>query len=445
MNTRLYGLGSNSSGQLGIGHYEDVDVPTQCQFVINAGSYAEYQEDGDRSMKSHVRISPQPPWPIRKVVAGGNHTLVLCQNGAVYAAGNPEALGDAARIGWEHFKDLKESERMDLTPYFKRVMWMDAIHLLEIFVDVSATWSASFFVVAPQILNHYVAGAGQIWACGKGDKGELGAGKEVTEAKKPVRIAVFGSKSGIWQDGDREVPEIPGLLAGIWSGMGHTVTYSTDGVHVFGWGSCRKGQLGEVVRDEKIIWEPREVADDEIRKDLEIDRIIFAAVGRDFTFLGGTHGKGEKLRTKWKLLGENAHLKDKNDAVNELFDFSTLALPGEGTRKPGRPPFASWSNLYILDRGTASVKGLGRNDRGQLPPDGLPQLINMAAGSEHCVGQTIGGNVVTWGWGEHGNCGRKSDDAGLGWSVLSLPIAARERVDGVGAGCATTFIWTLQA
>lgn len=62
---RLYAFGSNGSGQLGIGTTEDSSTPQICHFP-----------DG----------SEIPGVPV-KIVAGGNHTLLLLDDGTVYCAG----------------------------------------------------------------------------------------------------------------------------------------------------------------------------------------------------------------------------------------------------------------------------------------------------------------------------------------------------------------------
>ncbi|KAL9627392.1 MAG: hypothetical protein Q9164_007620, partial [Protoblastenia rupestris] len=236
MTTRLHALGSNSSGQLGVGHYEDVDIPTPCRFIRTQSLY-----DTTASAKTHLEKPDGLGSPVRKIVAGGNHTIVLCDNGAVYAAGNREALGECVDLA-SHPSGSDELSSQDLTPYFKRVMWWEDTQLLDTFVDVSATWSASLFVAAPQTQDGYVVRLGRIFVCGKGEKGELGLGKHTVETAKPRQVAVFGAKHyPAYMSRDLErVPLIPGILAGIWSSVAYTLTCSTDEVHVFGWGNCRK-------------------------------------------------------------------------------------------------------------------------------------------------------------------------------------------------------------
>lgn len=442
MPTRLYALGSNSSGQLGIGHHEDVDVPMPCLFIPAPSQYSN-TSDNDPRETIELKKSYELKHNIRKIVAGGNHTLVLCDDGSVYAAGNREALGDVVDLG-SQYPGLDEWNRQTLDSFFRRVMWWEDSNLIRTFTDISATWSASFFVVAPQIRNGFVVKPGSIYSCGRGERGELGLGKTVSEAKRPIRAADFGlidySPSAM-DYGLGRVPLIPGILAGIWSSIACTVTCSTDDVHVFGWGSCRKGQLGDSVREEKVLWIPRKLVDEDIKQKTELDRISTAAVGRDFTLLFGTHGKKNDLIRKWILLSGNNFLRPDGDDVKAFLADLTNSAPALGISW-AKTVHASWSNVYVLDGRTQRVKAVGRNDRGQLPPGDLPGLRAMAAGSEHCVGWTVHGSVLTWGWGEHGNCGRSSDEVGQGWSVLNLPTESAERINGVGAGCATTFIWT---
>ncbi len=63
----LYAFGSNGSGQLGIGNTEDTATPQICLFPEG---------------------SEIPSRPL-KIVAGGNHTLLLLEDGTVYCAGGP--------------------------------------------------------------------------------------------------------------------------------------------------------------------------------------------------------------------------------------------------------------------------------------------------------------------------------------------------------------------
>ncbi|KAI5841203.1 hypothetical protein BZA05DRAFT_413549, partial [Tricharina praecox] len=77
--------------------------------------------------------------------------------------------------------------------------------------------------------------------------------------------------------------------------------------------------------------------------------------------------------------------------------------PEQGEMRGWRQVGAAWGSVLVL-KADGTVKGWGRNDKGQLPPKGLQGVQEMAVGSEHGLA-VVGGKVVTWGWGEHGNCG----------------------------------------
>ena len=441
MTTRLYALGSNSSGQLGIGHHEDVDIPTPCQFILDPESYPSAARVGSSSGEDRLRASRDLRSHVRKIVAGGNHTLMLCDDGAIYAAGDSNALGEVVDLG-SQYPGLVDFKPQHLAPYFRRVMWREGPQLIDKFIDISATWSASFFVVAAHIQDGDVAQFGKIYACGRGHKGELGLGKGVFETKTPRCVAMFGSteSSGYTTHDSNEIPLMPGFLAGIWSSIACTVACSSVEVYLLGWGNCRKGQLGDSLRESKELWKPTKIAETDMKQSVDLDRVFAATVGKDFTLLQGSQLTPENRMGVWKLLGGNNFLNRDSDDVSHFLAGFASPLSAGGLVLSS---FASWSNIYVLDARIHKVKALGRNNHGQLPPKELPEVTKMSAGSEHCVALTTQGRAMAWGWGEHGNCGKKSDETGLGWSMLNVPLAGSETITGVGAGCATSFLWTL--
>lgn len=373
---RLFSLGSNGSGQLGIGHQEDVSSPQPCIFD-EASSFQRLEPDDE----------------IVKVVAGGNHTLVLFASGAVFTAGSNE-FGQCGLPANTTTTPTSIYRRVKLTS--KSATRGEEVLLFD---DISATWEASFFI----------SGDG-IHVRGRGMKGELGLGAGVTQTDEKAN---FINLSEELDGGSSKIEEIR-------SGMSHTVVLTEDG-QLLGWGAGRKGQLGQESKQEKIVWKPRRIC-----MPLQAAKI---AVGRDFTFVAG---EGDRWHC---LLGDD---KYESDYLPDLKAF--VITSGESTYELT----ASWSNIYALIHSDHQLKGWGRNDRGQLPPHGLPKLKSVAAGSEHCVGLTTDGEVVAWGWGEHGNCGPDIDAqtgaAGGRWNVLPVTLSGSEEVARVGAGCATSFI-----
>ncbi|KAH0607772.1 uncharacterized protein H6S33_002806 [Morchella sextelata] len=236
--------------------------------------------------------------------------------------------------------------------------------------------------------------AGDIYVSGQGPKGELGLG--------PVTSAALQRLPDFPPPGTRVV-----ALA---SGMAHTLAVLDSG-EVYGWGAGRKGQLGmpavavvDVPRKVGVGWE-----------------VEMAACGREFSVLLSRADEGGVRRVV--VLGG-----DKYGLREGLGEEELVGVVGVQ---------AGWGGLVVRFEG-GKVRGWGRDDRGQLPPGGL-EVEAVAVGSEHGVA-VVAGEVVAWGWGEHGNCGGGGDVAGGAVRGVAVP-GARGRVLGVGAGCATSWVW----
>lgn len=102
---------------------------------------------------------------------------------------------------------------------------------------------------------------------------------------------------------------------------------------------------------------------------------------------------------------------------------------------------SSWSTLAILHN-SGKITAWGRSDRGQLPPPNLPSISQLAAGSEHFIAISASNMVYTWGWNEHGNCGLESRKDVTSPHTLSLPQDQTPMY--VAAGCATSWVWTVE-
>lgn len=357
---KLLALGSNGSGQLGIGHRSDTATPHLCKF--------------DKKDIESIGEGDQ----ILKIVAGGNHTLVLLQSGAVFTAGNNEA--------GQCYLPPQEAQ----TSIFKRLM-LDDLHDADPasgepkIVDISATWEASFLLDSK----------GRIFSFGTGSRGELGRGDYLTTSNhfSPPAHAFYSEHSKFIK---------------LRSGMRHTVAIAEDG-EVYGWGSCRKGELGPDLERQKEVRSPEKLSIH--------SRCQEAALGRSFTILSGTAG--------YEIFGQD-------QALHNLEELNNPSL---------KTIHAGWTTAYTLVN--QRVKAFGSNTRGQHPSDNLPDLSKLAAGSEHCLGLTSTGQVVAWGWSEHGNCGEPTDPRGnvAGKSnTLAIPLDEDEAVIDVAAGCATSFI-----
>lgn len=214
----LYAFGSNGAGQLGIGGKDDADTPRKCLF-----------DDLGNTNEPPIRI-----------VAGGNHTLVLFKSGSLYSVG---------------------SNRDGRAGHATTQEWIETIQMINFGTSstgiklCSATWEGSVIVTE----------ADEVYTCGVGHKGELG-----------IRNAVLSQP--------QKLPNFPPSgtnIVDVASCVSHTVVVLSTG-DVYGWGNGRKGQLGEPAQ---IVWEPRKI------ENLSF-KVVRAACGKEFTYLVGDPQQG---------------------------------------------------------------------------------------------------------------------------------------------------------
>jgi len=220
----LFALGSNGSGQLGLGHDEDASTP-QC--VLSKS------------------LDQDPVATIKRLAAGGNHTVLLYSNGRAFSSGD-NSDGRSAIDGLESHSEFRE---IDSPNNSAAQSWE----------DVAATWSATILVRDQ---------GREVWVCGAGGSGELALGEGISEVKQLTRVPNFPPEG-------MQVLQVAACMA-------HVVAVLTDG-QVWGWGKGRKGQLGEVAQD---AWMPRRIDG----APLKVSR---AVCGKDFTFLSGDKETGD--------------------------------------------------------------------------------------------------------------------------------------------------------
>lgn len=394
LDMQLFALGSNGSGQLGVGHVEDIPIPEKCLFD---------EDDGEASNTMNKEN-------VVRIAAGGNHTLALFSNGMVYAAG----CNVDGRCGTSNQNETG-TEAMSR---FRRVRATDAEgRTYSVFKNVSATWEGSFLVIGSSdggsSFDSAETDTDIILALGSGGKGELGLGNtQVQAAAASIRIPNF--------------PRRGTRVVSIASCMGHTAVVLSTG-EVYGWGAARKGQLGDAVKPQKIAWSP-------VRVDNVPFRATDVACGREFTVVSGDKSKGEFV-----ILGS---LDDKWG----IFADQPACLP------PYDNIFAGWHAVYVhRDDGSSPLfTAWGRNDRGQLPSPHslLSNPKKFAAGSEHALLLLDERTVVACGWAIHGNCGVDTDLQGNvkgRLNTIDIPSEfndGNKRIIGLGAGCANSWIIT---
>lgn len=333
MPPRIFAFGSNSSGQLGIGHNEDTSIPRECQF------------------------GPVVPWEpgetIQDFAAGGNHSLLLTSAGRVFAAGSNEqgqcGLGDGT-TGCTRFEMVSgiEEDRRTGQP--------------GLVTHIAATWQASFFVINRK----------RVYSCGSGPKGELGLGLEKSCATTPTLILDFDNVPG-----ERELLKIE-------AGMSHAALLVEDG-ELFGWGASRKGQLGTEHASKRSIWSPTLIK-------LE-NQISSFAIGRDFTCLVDVDNSCQLLGDNKQLGDLSALYPNRGDRLfagwTHLFVQNGDKLNAVGRNSHGQlppldlPPIklcavGSEHALALANEGRVVAWGWGEHGNCGAPQKGIGNGHNVA-------------------------------------------------------------------
>lgn len=235
----LYALGSNGSGQLGIGHDQDVSVPRQVLF--SPGS----------------ELSS----PIVKVAAGGNHSLLLSADSTVYWAGDSTTGASGPRATVDQTSEPQ---------YLAQKVVLEGSTTTAQVKFIAATWESSVIV---QVDNH---GRNTIVSTfGSGQKGELGQGQFIIRTPTISRLQNFPPK-------DTEVVDLAAC-------MSHVVVVLSNG-EVWGWGNGRKGQLGSGITG--VVHEPQALTLESAPVDFKVVR---AVCGREFTALFDSPDSGKML------------------------------------------------------------------------------------------------------------------------------------------------------
>jgi len=210
-----------------------------CVYACGSNGRFQLGDGTDDDLNDLKRVFECESRPV-KIVCGGNHTLILLENGDLYATGDntygqcgidPATLDDEEKR-LKNFTDI---------PKIDGAKW----------IDCSAGYEFSIFVNEKQYL----------FAAGLGPKGELGLGENLKQSTKlsPININLI-----------TKIIEIKSCLD-------HTVLL-LENHDVYGWGNGRSGKLGEPA--ESKIWSPRKL-------DISATHV---EVGRDYTAIADAQG-----------------------------------------------------------------------------------------------------------------------------------------------------------
>ncbi|KAJ1659871.1 alpha tubulin suppressor [Dispira simplex] len=448
--TTLFTLGSNSSGQLGVGHLEDSAQPLPsltAPLLVRSLDSLPVSND----------LNTQRPW--LKLTGGGNHAVVLTDSGQLLVCGSHHEGQLGLGILQSNSKECPQNVLTRWTPI-----------LLDNFswTDMACGW------------NHTLAicSKGRVYAFGCGTFGQLGLSATVgdqslqrgdtcrferitpshpssdTASALPVTRVDTPRHVSVGSPGNRIVKVACGLR--------HSVALDQQG-QVWSWGVHRHGQLGcpatlkvskpDISRSTR---RPRQRATYHVTPQLLTHAanrdgepillpkdIVQIACGQHHTVLLtakntvivlGSDKYGQRGWASSHITSPSTLQATKNT------DASLVAFSApQGIRII---KIASGWNHVVALCSEGSVYSWGRNDHGQLgarpysalndseptvppldltvqssylhyratpervlfPPDAAP-VVDISCGSEHTLALDARGVCYAWGWNEHGNCG----------------------------------------
>lgn len=243
---------------------------------------------------------------------------------------------------------------------------------------VSAGWNHSGFVTE----------SGSVFTCGDGSFGQLGHG-DFDSHSLPIKMSHFVSKPA------RQIA----------CGMRHTLVLLKDNSKgVYGFGSCKRGQLGISIEKTKSVCIPQMSAGLE---DIEIESVYangdhsasLSADGRVFTWGRGFSGSSDAYTPQYLnlpllftqiALGWNHALLLTGDRVVYMLGGKHHGVLGESQRK---------NQVKHLSEICEEIVPIKVEDLDEI------EVLQISTGAEHSALVTKNGSVMMWGWGEHGQLG----------------------------------------
>lgn len=385
---RLYALGSNSNGQLGIGTRDDVAKPTEVP-----------------------KFGKKDKWYLQmdKVAAGSGHTAIKLAGEDVWLSGSNKSgqLGHIMCRKKVNVRNADEKILVEFEKAYKNVTF------------VACTSESTAYIFNPNTFSNPSA-VTTIFTEGLGDHGELGRGGITTTnigTQNPMN-----PKTNQWDPMGLNKFTLPDRVIDFAAGTWHYVAVLENG-EVWGWGLSRHGQLG--IQTELHIYEPVKIATIPFKA-------TKVACGRTFTFVLGNRDSGECA-----LLSTNKHDAElRHTLPNKVPEWQDVG--------------ATWNHIFVLFQ-DGTLQGWGLEKHWKLIPKNLPFIRKIAVGTDHILALTPI-QLISWGWGYHGNCGdlrrlkKDNPKAVLAHDYISGSWTRISDFKGavleIGAGWCTSFILT---
>lgn len=334
---------------------------------------------------------------IKDIKCGGNHTLVLLENGVLLGAGDLKELSNNScnvADGWiilnhEIYKKVKEEHiGFDFNNY----------HIS----SVSSCWDSSFVTLKSRNDSLYTF----VLSFGNQSKGELGRKQEARN------FTIFEALN---------VKDIQ-LHACLYTNV-MQVAYNNGDTEIYGWGSNSKGQLLKIeTKADKQLETPK------LLHTFVQNQQIECHIGKDFLVI--CDYKNDNVVTTG------------NKKIVDSFNATSISLADVDHVD------TMWSSVHYNKNGV--ILGFGNDQLGQLCMNNktLPSARFLKCGSEHMiyVSKKEPHIVKSWGWGEHGNCGAFTGDREVNKQLVFYEpnkiyeTKREEEIVDIYGGCATTFI-----
>lgn len=336
---------------------------------------------------------------IKYLKCGGNHTLVLLENGLLLGAGELRELRNEYMVndGWFvlnfRIRDLISSEITEECSVIQ---------------DISTCWDSSFIGIK-NLQSEIV----ELFSFGEQSKMELGR-----EESRGNHLVLRSEK---------ECSNFE-LHSCLYTSI-VVFRYKSKVTSLYGWGLNNKQQLfAYESRTEKQVQKPK------LLETFEKGTKIEFKLGKDFLIILNYEENKIQFQGNQKL---KTSLEARKVSLDKISHFRVM-----------------WSSIHFLYDETALIS-LGNGQLGQLSLNGsaLGPIKFLECGSEHIIYTSLNEplKISSWGWGEHGNCGKLDEKNEFSQQnictrpneILSLQDRKKDcysKIHSVYGGCASTFI-----
>lgn len=334
---------------------------------------------------------------VKDLKCGGNHTLVLLENGILLGAGDLKELSNnSCKVvdGWTllnqeiYTKVKKEYTGTDISSHY--------------ISSISTCWDSSFVTLKSRNDGLYTI----VLSFGNQSKGELGRKQEAAD------FTIFKAFN---------VTDIQ-LHSCLYTTVLH-VAYDNGDTEIYGWGSNSKAQLMKIkFKSDKQVGTPQ------LLHTFVQNQQIECHIGKDFLVVC------DYLNDTVIATGNKKIVDSMNAMKISLSDVDHVDT--------------MWSSVHYNKKGV--ILGFGNDQLGQLCMNNktLPPAKFLKCGSEHMIyaSKEKPHIVESWGWGEHGNCGAFTGDREVNKQLVFhepnkiYEAQKDEEIVEIYGGCATTFI-----